>query len=524
MRPNLVLSVSVLVALVVGGVAGYLIRQWLYYQAVGALEAMKKRLLAAAEKQAHDVVLTAREQAQKMRAKLEQESEERRASWRQDEKRLHKDEARLHQEADRVQQRREQLDQRFEGLEQRISQLNKRQSTLDKQRNELQQLEAQQRQELERVANLSLEEARDILLEQVAADVRQDMARVMREEVERAEEESEDEARKIITVAIQRLASEQVAEITTRNIEIPSDDLKGRIIGRGGRNIRLFEQKAGVDVIVDDTPEMITISSFNPIRREVAARAMHQLVADGRIHPARIETILGKAEQEVEKIIREEGERAVYEAEVPGLNKELRKLLGQLHFRTSYGQNQLLHSIEVAKLSSLLAAETGASEEIARAGGLLHDIGKAVDFEVEGTHAAIGADLARRYGVSDIVVNCIEAHHHEAEQLSLEAVLVEAADAISSARPGARRESLEHYIKRIRTLEEIAHSFRGVKTAYAIQAGREVRIIVRPDHVDDLAAIRLSRDIARKIEDSLQYPGKIKVTVIRETRAVGYAK
>ncbi len=523
MRPSVVMTLSVLVALALGGALGYLVRQWLYYQQVGALEAMKKRLLAAAEKQAHDVVLTSREQAQELRDKLEQEIEERRARLHQDEGRLHQEERRLHQEVDRVQQRREQVDERFEELEQRVSQLNKRQSVLDRQRNELQQIEDQQRQELERVAKLSIEEARAILLEQVAKDTRQDMARVIREEVERAEESAEDEARKIITTAVQRIASEQVAEITTRNIEIPSDDLKGRIIGRGGRNIRLFEQKSGVDVIVDDTPEIITISSFNPIRREVAARAMHQLVVDGRIHPARIEKILGKAEQEVEKIIREEGERAVYEAEVPGLIKELRKLLGQLHFRTSYGQNQLLHSIEVAKLSSLLAAETGANEEIARAGGLLHDIGKAVDFEVEGTHAAIGADLARRYGVSDVIVNCIEAHHHEVEQLSLEAVLVEAADAISSARPGARRESLEHYIKRIRTLEEIAHSFKGVKKAYAIQAGREVRIIVRPDHVDDLAALRLSRDIARKIEDSLQYPGKIKVTVIRETRAVEYA-
>ncbi|MEA3309696.1 MAG: ribonuclease Y [Chloroflexota bacterium] len=521
MKPNVILFQ--LIALVVGGVLGYLLRQWFYYQQVGALDAMKKRLLAAAEKQAHDVVLTAREQAQELRDKLEQEVEERRARLRQDEERLRQEEKRLHQEVDRVQQRREQIDERIEDLEQRVLQLNKRQSLLDKQRNELQQIEEQQRQALERVANLSIEEARDILLEQVTKETHQDMARVIREEVERAEERSEDEARKIITTAIQRIASEQVAEVTTRNIEIPSDDLKGRIIGRGGRNIRLFEQKSGVDVIVDDTPEIITISSFNPVRREVAARAMHKLVVDGRIHPARIEKILGKAEQKVEKIIREEGDRAVYEAEVPGLNKELRKLLGQLHFRTSYGQNQLLHSIEVAKLASLLAAETGANEEIARAGGLLHDIGKAVDFEVEGTHAAIGADLAQRYGVSDVIVNCIAAHHHETEQLSLEAVLVEAADAISSARPGARRESLEHYIKRIRTLEEIARSFKGVKKAYAIQAGREVRIIVRPDHVDDLAALRLSRDIARKIEDSLQYPGKIKVTVIRETRAVEYA-
>jgi len=339
-----------------------------------------------------------------------------------------------------------------------------------------------------------------------------------------ARDEAERRARKIIITAIQRMASEQVAELTTTTLEIPSDELKGRIIGRGGRNIRVFEQKAGVDVIVDDTPEMITISAFDSVRREVAARAMHRLVADGRIHPARIEKLLEKATAEVNEIIREQGERAVYEAEVPGVHPELLKLLGRLHFRTSYGQNQLAHSIEVAKLSSLLAAETGANPEVARLGGLLHDIGKAVDFEIEGTHATIGAELARRYGVPTAVVNCIESHHHEAEQDSIEAVIVEAADAISGARPGARRESLEHYIKRIRTLEEIAKTFKGVEETYAIQAGREIRIIVRPGEIDDLDATRLSRDVAHKIEESMEYPGQIKVTVIRETRAVEYAK
>jgi len=350
------------------------------------------------------------------------------------------------------------------------------------------------------------------------------LARVIREEEARAKEEADRRAREIITTAVQRLASEQVAELTTTSIDIPSDDLKGRIIGRGGRNIRVFEQKAGVDVIVDDTPEIVMISSFDPIRREIAARTMHRLVADGRIHPARIEKMLEKARQEVEEIIREEGERAVYEAEVTGLHPELRKLLGKLHFRTSFGQNQLAHTIEVAKLASLLAAELGADEEVARAGGLLHDIGKAVDFEIEGTHATIGADLARRYNVPEAVVNCIEGHHHEVEQQTLEAIIVEAADAISSARPGARRESLEHYIKRIRTLEEMARSFNGVKKAYAIQAGREIRIIVKPGAVDDLAALNLSRDVARKIEETMQYPGQIRITVIRETRATEYAK
>lgn len=499
-----------LAGLIIGAIIGYLVRQWRYQQTVGNLEAMKKRLLEAAEKQAHEVVLVAREQAHELREEIELDLEERRNRLRDEEKRL--------------QRQREQMDQRFEQLEQRTQLLNKRQSSLDKRWNELRDMEARRKEDLERIANLSEEEAREILLEQVAQESRQELARVIREEEARAKEEADRRAREIITTAVQRLASEQVAELTTTSIDIPSDDLKGRIIGRGGRNIRVFEQKAGVDVIVDDTPEIVMISSFDPIRREIAARTMHRLVADGRIHPARIKKMLEKARQEVEEIIREEGERAVYEAEVTGLHPELRKLLGKLHFRTSFGQNQLAHTIEVAKLASLLAAELGADEEVARAGGLLHDIGKAVDFEIEGTHATIGADLARRYNVPEAVVNCIEGHHHEVEQQTLEAIIVEAADAISSARPGARRESLEHYIKRIRTLEEMARSFNGVKKAYAIQAGREIRIIVKPGAVDDLAALNLSRDVARKIEETMQYPGQIKVTVIRETRAVEYAK
>lgn len=496
--------------LILGLAIGYLVRQWRYQQQVGNLEAMKRRLLEAAEKQAHEVVLVAREEAQDMRDQMEQELETRRN--------------RLRDEEERLQRRREQLDNRLEQLERRTQNLNKRQSSLDKRWNQLQALEAKRKEDLERIANLSAEEAQELLLAQVAEDSRQEMARVIREEEARAKEEADRRARELITIAVQRLASEQVAELTTTSIDIPSDDLKGRIIGRGGRNIRVFEQKAGVDVIVDDTPEVVMISSFDPVRREVAAQAMHRLVADGRIHPARIEQMLEKTQEEVEEIVREEGERAVYEAEVTGLHPELRKLLGELHFRTSYGQNQLEHTIEVAKLSSLLAAELGADEEVARAGGLLHDIGKAVDFEIEGTHATIGADIARRYGVPEAVINCIEGHHHEVEQQSLEAVIVEAADAISSARPGARRESLEHYIKRIRALEETARAFDGVKKAYAIQAGREIRVIVKPGAVDDLKALNLSRNIAHKIEDTMQYPGQIKVTVIRETRAVEYAK
>ena len=502
--------IATLLGLAVGGVVGYLIRQQRYQEQMGNLQAMKKRLLDESEKQARDIILTARDEAHQTREAAEQELETRRRQIRQNEA--------------RIQRRREQMDGRQEQVDRKEQQLGKRQSTLDRRWNDLEKQEAQQRAELERVANLSVEEAREILLAKVAEKTRQDMARVIREEEQKAKEEADLRARKIIVTAVQRLASEPVAELTTKTVDISSNELKGRIIGRGGRNIRVFEQKAGVDVIVDDTPEMITISAFDPVRREIAARAMHRLVADGRIHPARIEKMLNKARQEVETTIREEGERAVYEAKVPGLHPELIKLLGQLYFRTSYGQNQLAHAIEVAKLSSLLAAELGANEELARRGGLLHDIGKAVDFEIEGTHAAIGADLARRYGMPAQVINCIEAHHRDVEQTSLEAVIVEIADAISGARPGARRESLERYIKRIRTLEEISSSFKGVDEAFAIQAGREVRIIVKPGEIDDLAALRLSRDVAHKIEETMQYPGQVKVVVIRETRAVEYAK
>jgi len=503
-----------LIALAIGGGVGYVVGDKLrlqrYQQEMGDLEAMRRRLLEEAEKQARDIVLNGKSEALKLRQETEADMKQQGKQLRGEENRLRK--------------RREQLDNRQERIDRREQTLNKRQSTMDRRWNELEKMEGTQRSELERIANLTADEAQAILLEQVADETRQDMARVIREEELRAKEEADRRARRIVTTAIQRLASEQVAALTTTTLEIPSDELKGRIIGRGGRNIRVFEQKAGVDVIVDDTPEMITVSSFNPVRREIAARAMHRLVADGRIHPARIESVLEKARQEVDQVMKEKAEQAVYEAEVPPLHGELMKLLGKLYFRTSYGQNQLSHSIEVAKLASLLAGELGANAEVARIGGLLHDIGKAVDFEVEGTHATLGAELARRYGMPPAIINCIEAHHHEAEAQSLEAIAVEAADAISGARPGARRESLEHYIKRIRTLEEIARSFKGVEESYAIQAGREVRIIVKPEDMDDLDAVRLSRDVARKIEETMEYPGKIKVAVIRETRAVEYAK
>jgi ribonuclease Y len=350
------------------------------------------------------------------------------------------------------------------------------------------------------------------------------MLRIIRQIEEDAQIEGERRARELIADAIQRVASDHVSEITVSVVPLPSDDMKGRIIGRNGRNIRAFEQAAGVDVVVDDTPEAVTISSFDPVRREVARRGMEKLVLDGRIHPAHIEKIIDQAKEDVDRVILEEGERASFDAGVPGLHPEIIKKMGRLKFRTSYGQNQLAHAVETAQLAGVIAAELGADAEVAKAGGFLHDLGKAMDHEVEGTHAAIGADFCKRYGVHEKVVNVIGSHHHEVDQDSVEAIIVESADAISGARPGARRESLEQYIKRIRALEEVANSFTGVSESYALQAGREIRVIVKPEDIDDLESTRLARDVAKKIEEGMQYPGQIKVTVIRETRAVDYAK
>ena len=430
----------------------------------------------------------------------------------------------LDKEDERLQRRREDLDKRYERMEQREQNLNKRQSRLDKQQADLQKLQDERAAELQRIAQMTMDEAKTELMQFAETEARNDMVRIIRQIEAEAHEEADSRAREVIAMAVQRLASEHVSEISISVVPLPSDEMKGRIIGRNGRNIRAFELATGVDVVVDDTPEAITVSSFDPVRREVAKRAMAKLVTDGRIHPARIEKLVEDARAEVEQTIRQEGERAAYETGVPGLHPEIIKLLGRLKFRTSYGQNMHGHAIETAHIAGMIAAELGADVMIAKAGGLLHDIGKAVDHEVEGTHALIGAELAKRYGVHARVVNAIASHHHEIEQEFVESYIVEAADAISGARPGARRESLESYVRRVRTLEEIATSFEGVEQSYALQAGREVRIIVRPDAIDDLAALRLSRDIAKKIEETMQYPGQIKVQVIRETRAVEYAR
>jgi len=502
--------VGVVLALAVGVGLGFLIRAYVVQAGLKELEDETAQRLEQANKEAKEIVLSAKDEALKKREEAERELERRRSGLRREEERL--------------QGWREKLDHRQERLERHEQTLNKRQSALDKQRNRVEQLEEEREEMLKQVAGLSREEAREELLASVEEEARQDMARVIRRVEAEANEEADKRARKVITTAIQRIASEHVAEVTASTVSLPSDDMKGRIIGRGGRNIRAFEKEAGVDVVVDDTPEAVTISCFDPVRREVARRAMERLVLDGRIHPTNIERFVKESHDELETVIREEGKQAAFEASVHGLPSKITNLLGRLKFRTSYGQNQYSHAIETAKLAGMIAEELGANADIARLGGLLHDIGKAVDFENEGTHVQIGAEICRRHGIRDDVVHCVEAHHNEVKQNSLEAIIVEAADAISGARPGARRESLEFYLKRVRTMEEIAQSFDGVEEAYALQAGREIRVIVKPQRVDDLAAIRLSKDIAGRLEGNMEYPGQIKVTVIREVRAEQYAK
>ena len=497
-------------ALVVGLAAGYTLKQMLLQSAKQRQREEAENILGAANEEARNIQLQAKDEALEIRQRANAEINRRREE--------------LNREEDRLQKRREEIDNRADRLEKREQALNKRQSLMDKRANEIENLHDQEMEELQRISQMTTDEAREALMRESEKEARADMARIIRQIDAEAREEGERRARKIIASAIQRVASEHVGDVTTSSVPLPSDDMKGRIIGRNGRNIHAFEQAAGVDVIVDDTPESITISCFDTVRREIAVRSMAKLVMDGRIHPAHIEKIVKREQEEVERVIAEAGEQAVFDAGVTGLHPEILKTLGRLKFRTSYGQNQLAHAVETAQLAGVIAAELGADVEVSKAGALLHDLGKAMDHNVEGTHAQIGAEFARRYGVNHKVVNAIASHHHEIEQESVEAVIVEAADAISGARPGARRESLEQYIKRVRALEEIANSFTGVNQSYALQAGREVRIFVRPEDIDDLDSIRLARDIAKQIEDTMQYPGQIKITVIRETRAVDYAK
>jgi ribonuclease Y len=467
-------------------------------------------IIAVANESARTIELEAKDKALKFIQEAETEIMKRRQETAREEERLTK--------------RRIDLDHRLEKLEQREAAVNKRQSSIDRRLNEIDKAAAQQMVELQRVAQMTVEEARSVVLAEAEKEGRADMARIIRQIEAEARTEGEKRAREIIADAIQRVASEHVSEVTTSVVPLPNEEMKGRIVGRNGRNIRAFEQAAGVDVIVDDTPEAVTVSCFDSVRREVARRSLERLILDGRIHPAHIEKILNEEQRQVDKDIEQAGDQAAFDANVAGLHPEVLRILGRLKYRMSYGQNQLNHAVEVSKLAAVIASELNADMEVCKAGALLHDLGKAMDHNTEGTHAMIGAEFARRHGVNLKVVNCIASHHHEVEQETVEAVIVEAADAISGARPGARREDLELYIKRLRSLEEVANSFTGVSQSYAIQAGREVRIIVRPEDVDDLAATRLARDIAKKVEETMQYPGQIKVTVIRETRAVDYAK
>lgn len=502
--------IEAVITLAAGFAVGYFYHRNVSEKTIKSAEVRAEEILVTAEAKSKEMTVQAKEESIRFRTQAEQEIARKRQ------------EVERHEE--RLQKRHESLDKRLENLERKERNLNKRQSQVDKKANDIEKLHEQRIEELERISAMTVDEAKAELLQAVELEARQDMARVIRQVEADIKHEADRKAREIMVMAMQRIASDQVSETVVSAVPLPSDDMKGRIIGRQGRNIRAFENATGVDVIVDDTPEAIILSGFDPVRREVARLAMSRLITDGRIHPARIEKLVQKAREEVNQTLIEEGERATYEAGVHRLHPDLIKLLGRLKFRTSYGQNQHAHAIEASRLAVIIANEVGADIEIVREAALLHDIGKAIDHEIEGPHAIIGADVAKRCGVNPKVINCIASHHHEVEQESLEAVIVEIADAISGARPGARRESLENYVKRIKALEEVANSFKGVEESFAIQAGREIRIIVRPEEVDDYAAIKMSKEIARQVEESLEYPGQIKVTVIRETRATDYAK
>ncbi len=505
---------AVLAAAAVGFGGGYLIRRAVGEAAVGGASAQARRLVEEAERTAEqkqrEMLVEGREEVQRLRTEFDREMRELRSEQQRIEK--------------RVLQREEALERKQELLEQREDGLRAREAELEHLRQGVEELRARQTAELERVAGLQREEARQILLQGVREESRREATQIMREIETEARENGDKKAKEIVALAVQRCAADHAAESTVSVVELPSDDMKGRIIGREGRNIRTFEALTGVDLIIDDTPEAVVISAFDPVRREKAKLTLQKLISDGRIHPARIEEMFAKAEQEIEDLMREEGERAAEDTGVLGLHPELIRILGRLRFRTSYGQNVLKHSVEVAHLAGLMAAELGADVQLARRAGLVHDIGKATDHSVEGTHITIGMDLLHRFGESEDVVHAMSTHHGDFEAHSLEAVLVTAADKLSASRPGARRETLEAYIERLEKLEEIAGSFAGVEKSFAISAGRELRIVVKPEQVDDLEAYRLVKSICKRIEDEMRYPGQIKVTVIRETRAVDYAK
>ncbi|HHY77267.1 MAG TPA: ribonuclease Y [Clostridiales bacterium] len=495
-------------------VAGYFIRRYIAESKIKNAEEEAKRIIEEAHKDAEtrkkEILLEAKEEIHRLRAELDKEIKDRRNEIQRIERRL--------------MQREELFDKKIEAVEQREEMLNKKQKEIQKLHDEVKELYDKQLEELERISNLSSEEARQLLLNDIEKQIRHEAAIMIKDIESKAKEEADRKAKEIIAYAIQKNAADHVAETTVSVVSLPNDEMKGRIIGREGRNIRTLETLTGVDLIIDDTPEAVILSGFDPIRREIARVALEKLIIDGRIHPARIEEMVEKSRKEVENYIREQGEQAIFETGIHGIHPELVRLLGRLKFRTSYGQNVLHHSIEVSHLSAAMAAELGADVNVAKRAGLLHDIGKALDHEVEGPHVQIGADLAKKYKESPEVIHAILAHHGDVEANTIEAVLVQAADAISAARPGARRETLESYIKRLEKLEEIANSFDGVEKSFAIQAGREIRIMVKPEDVSDEDIVFIARDIVKRIENELEYPGQIKINVIRETRAIEYAK
>ena len=512
--PTIVWILLILVALAGGGASGFVYRRNVAEQKIGRTEAYANQLLEDATRKADEYkkekVLEAKEEILKAKTENDREMRERRNEVQRAER--------------RVNQREETLDKKADNMEAREESLNKKQAEIQKMREEAEEYHSRQFSELERIAGMTQDEAKQQLVERIQKDAFHDAAAMVRDIETRAKEEGEKKARNIIALAIQKCAADHVAESTVSVIALPNDDMKGRIIGREGRNIRALETATGVDLIIDDTPEAVIVSAFDPVRREIARIAGEKLIMDGRIHPARIEEMVDKARKEVDNQIREAGEQAVFETNQHGIHHELVKLLGRLKFRTSYGQNVLKHSIEVSHLAGLMAAELGADVALAKRAGLLHDIGKAVDHEAEGTHVTLGGELARKYHESPDVIHAILAHHNDVEPQTVEAVLVQAADAISAARPGARRESLENYIKRLEKLEEIANSFQGVEKCFAIQSGREVRIMVKPEDITDEGTKVLAKEVAKRIEKEMEYPGQIRVNVIRETRSTEYAK
>ncbi|MBQ1288798.1 MAG: ribonuclease Y [Erysipelotrichaceae bacterium] len=503
-----------LAALVIGLLVGYILRKSIGEKTIGNAEAKAANILLDAEKNAENIkkelILEAKEESQRERNELEREIRERRNE-------ISKAERRLNQKEDSI-------DRKLENIEKKEESITNKEKNISNKQHEIENIVKKQLQELEKISGYTVEQAREIMLQKVEVEARSDAAMLYKEIESKAKEEADKKAKEIITGAIQRCAADHVAESTVSVVPLPNDEMKGRIIGREGRNIRAIENATGIDLIIDDTPEAVILSGFDPVRREIARIALEKLIVDGRIHPARIEEMVEKAEREVNAIIKEEGEQATFDVGIHNLHPELVKLLGRLKYRTSYGQNVLKHSIEVAHLAGLMAGELGLDVTLAKRAGLLHDIGKALDHEREGTHVDIGMEVLKKYKESPAVINGMAAHHGDYEPKSVEAVLIAAADALSAARPGARRETLESYIKRLQKLEEIANTTTGVDSSYAIQAGREIRIIAKPDEVGDDAIALLARDISKKIESELEYPGQIKVNVVRETRAVDYAK